>query len=178
MIKGKKIGIRAIEKVDLKQLRDWRNLESFRRNFREVKELNLANQESWFESYCVDNPYNFMFAIIQLDNNKLIGAGGLLYINWINRSADFSLYIGENEEYIQEKGYANESTLLLLKYGFNNLNLHKIWMELYEYDSLKLDFFQNIYSFKIDGKLRDNCFEDGKYYNSYILSLLENEFNE
>ena len=34
MIKGKKVGLRAVEKQDLPILRDWRNIVEFRKNFR------------------------------------------------------------------------------------------------------------------------------------------------
>lgn len=176
MIKGKLTGLRAVEREDLSLLRDWRNIPEFRKNFREVRELNMANQEKWFERSCVNNPNDFMFIIVRLSDNKPIGAGGLLYINWIIRSADFSFYIGESNSYIDNDGYAIDAARLLIGYGFNNLNLHKIWMELYEFDKKKLDFFQNKFGFKIDGKLRDNCFEDGKYWNSYIISLLQSGF--
>lgn len=172
MIKGDLVGLRAVEKEDLALLRDWRNIPEFRRNFREVRELNLTNQEKWFERSCVNNLNDFMFVIVRLSDNKPIGACGLLYINWIIRSADFSFYIGYNQSYIDSEGYAKDAANLLINYGFNNLNLHKIWMELYEFDKLKLDFFQNEFNFQVDGKLRDNCFEDGKYWDSYIISKI------
>jgi RimJ/RimL family protein N-acetyltransferase len=177
MIKGKLVGLRAIEREDLPLLRDWRNIPDFRKNFREVRELNLANQENWFNKCCVSNHNDFMFMIQRLEDNKPIGAAGLLYINWIIRSADFSFYIGENEAYIDDAGYAEEAARLLIKYGFNNLNLHKIWMELYEFDTAKIDFFTKKFGFKKDAKLRDNCFEDERYWDSYILSLIKDEWS-
>lgn len=178
MIKGKLVGLRAVEREDLNLLRDWRNISEFRKNFREVRELNLANQENWFEKTCMNNPNDFMFMVIDLKDNKPIGAVGLLYINWIIRSADFSFYIGENEAYIDDKGYAEDATEILITYGFNNLNLNKIWMELYEFDLKKLNFFRNKFNFAIDGELRDNCFEGGKYWKSYIISLLDRNYRE
>jgi len=176
MIKGKLVGLRAVEREDLNLLKDWRNIESFRKNFREVRELNLANQEEWFNKCCINNPNDFMFIIERLDNKIPIGACGLLYINWIIRSGDFSFYIGEGEKYIDDEGYAKDACKLLINYGFNNLNLNKIWMELYEFDKAKLSFFQKQFGFSKDGKLRKNCFENGKYWDSYILSLLKDEF--
>ena len=113
-----------------------------------------------------------MFTIVDLKTNLPVGAAGLLYINWIIRSADFSFYIGDDNKYIGNDGIAKESAKLLIDYGFNNLNLHKIWMELYEFDSQKINFFKNDFDFKQDGLLRDNCFEDGRYFDSLILSLL------
>ena len=51
MILGSKVGLRSLEKEDLPALRDWRNLAGFRRNFREVRELNMSNQNKWFEHF-------------------------------------------------------------------------------------------------------------------------------
>lgn len=177
MITGKTVGLRAVERDDLVLFRDWRNLPHFRKNFREVRELSLADQEQWFDSLLQTKHINFMFTIVDLKSNEPIGAAGLLYINWIIRSADFSFYIGADEHYIDDKGIAHEAATLLIDYGFKNLNLNKIWMELYEFDSKKLTFFQNEFEFRSDGILRDNCFEDGRYWNSHILSLLRKDRN-
>lgn len=176
MITGKKVGLRAVEKEDLSLLRDWRNLTDFRRNFREVRELSLADQEAWYESLQKTKHVNFMFTIVDIETNEAIGAAGLLYINWINRSADFSFYIGKDKAYIDDEGIAKEAAELLIDYGFNNLNLNKIWMELYEFDIKKIAFFTKEFNFKQDGLLRQNCFEDGKYWDSVIISLLINDY--
>jgi hypothetical protein len=175
MLKGEKIGLRALEKDDLQLLRDWRNIPGFRKHFREVRELNMYNQEKWLD-VTNNRSTDFMFGIVDLTTNKLIGAGGLLYINWINRAADFSFYIGRNEAYIDADGFAHDAAKTLINYGFNNLNLNKIWMELYEFDTQKLRFFQDDFGFKKDAKLRENCFEEGRYWDSYIISLLRSEF--
>ena len=175
MIKGKKVGLRAVEKADLSLLRDWRNIPEFRKHFREVRELSLTDQEAWFDSLQKTKHINYMFTIVDLDSKKPIGAAGLLYINWIIRSADFSFYIGDENKYIGDDGIANEAAQLLIDYGFNNLNLHKIWMELYEFDKQKIEFFTKEFDFEQDAILRDNCFEGGKYWDSIIISLLINE---
>jgi RimJ/RimL family protein N-acetyltransferase len=172
MIKGEKVGLRAVEKQDLPFLRDWRNIIEFRRNFREVRELSLADQDAWFEHLQNTKHVNYMFTIVDLETKKPIGAGGLLYVNWVIRSADFSFYIGDNEKYIGNDGIALEAAKLLIDYGFENLNLHKIWMELYEFDKQKIEFFTNKFKFEQDALLRDNCFENGKYWNSLIISLI------
>ena len=176
MIKGSIVGLRAVEKEDLHLFRDWRNIVEFRKHFREVRELSLTDQERWFESLQNTKNINFMFTIIDLKTNEAIGAAGLLYVNWINRSGDFSFYIGKDNLYIDNEGIAKEATQLLINYGFNNLNLNKIWMELYEFDEKKINFFKDEFNFVIDGKLRENCFEGGKYWDSYIISLLKKDY--
>ena len=123
MIKGNKVGLRAIEKEDLDLLKEWRNISTFRENFREVRELSQADQLAWYESLQQTKHINFMFVIVDLESNEPIGAAGLLYINWTIRSADFSFYVGKNELYIGDDGVAEEAAKLLITYGFNNLNL-------------------------------------------------------
>ena len=49
-------------------------------------------------------------------------------------------------------------------------------MELYEFDSKKIAFFTKKFNFKQDGLLRQNCFEDGKYWDSVIISLLRDDY--
>lgn len=175
MISGEKVGLRAVEERDLPFLKSWRNIERFRKNFREYRELNDADQKAWFEMLQQKRSDNFMFVIIRLETNEPIGAIGLLYVNWIARYADFSFYIGDNKEYISKSIESTESISLMIKYGFEVLNLNKIWMELYETDILKLSFFKD-YGFSIDGKLRQNAIVDGVYRDSFILSILRSEF--
>jgi RimJ/RimL family protein N-acetyltransferase len=173
MLIGNYTYLRSIESSDLEKLRDWRNIPEFRINFREHRELNLVNQQNWYVKLMTSSN-DYMFVIVDLNTNEVIGACGLLYTNWIIRSADFSFYIGKDNLYIDEK-YAKDAAKILIKYGFNDLNLNKIWMELYEFDKKKLDFFQSCFNFKIDGKLRENAFANGKYWDSYIISLISSD---
>ena len=173
MIKGKITGLRAIEPKDLERLKDWRNDQDFRKYFREFRELNDIDQIKWLEKVS-KNKNDFMFSIIELSTGKLIGACGLLYTNWIIRAADFSFYIGKDRMYIDEK-YAIDASQTLIEYGFKDLNLNKIWMELYEFDKRKLDIFIKKLKFKKEGTLRENCFFDGKYYDSIIISRLKSD---
>lgn len=171
MIKGTLVGLRALEREDLRQAKEWRNIADFRKHFREHRELNQFNQEKWFERIS-GSPNDFMFAVVRLSDQLMIGVAGLVYVNWVIRSADISLYIGHEERYIDDEGWAEEAARLLVKYGFENLNLHKAWTELYEFDSKKIALFTEKLGFQRDAVLRDNCFEHGRYWNSYIYSLL------
>ncbi|MBM7557455.1 GNAT family N-acetyltransferase [Halanaerobacter jeridensis] len=174
MIKGSKVGLRAIEKNDLPKLMYWRNKPEFRKYFREYREINSTMQNEWF-SMINDDDSIIMFAIIKLDTESLIGCCGLTYIDWVNRNADLSLYIGYDDLYIDKQGYARETCDLLLNYGFNNLDLHKVWTEIYEYDHKKKELYFDI-GFQQDGALRDNNYYDGQWWDSLMLSILETEF--
>ena len=174
MILGKETILRAVEEKDLETLLHWRNIESFRVNFREFRELNLLEQKKWFEKTS-SSQNDFMFSILDKKEN-LIGACGLLYIDWIIRSADFSFYIGKDESYVSGS-HSEDAALSLINYGFGVLNLNKIWMELYEFDQEKINFFTKKFGFQEDGRLRQNCYSDGSYHDSLIISLLKKDFN-
>lgn len=175
MISGNKVYICALEKEDLKQLMEWRNLPDYRKYFREYREINSDMQLEWYEKKVIQDPSTIMFAIHSVHDNSLIGCCGLCYINWINRNADLSLYMGIERKYIDSDGYAEESCKLLFDYGFKELGLQKIWTEIYSFDEKKLSLYKKL-GFKIDGELRNQYFYDGKWWNSYMLSLLESEW--
>lgn len=175
MISGELVTLKAIEHKDLNQLAKWRNLPNFRKNFREYRDINEDMQNKWFENVVVNDKNTIMFSIFENDSNSLIGCCGLCYINWIHRYADLSLYIGKDECYIDTQGYAKEACKLLFNYGFNELNLNKIWTEIYEFDTKKKNLYDRL-GFSQDGLLRDNYFYNGKWWNSRILSLLAKDF--
>lgn len=176
MIKGEKVYLSAIEKEDLKQLMKWRNLPHYRKNFREYREINLDMQENWYKTKVLNDLSTIMFSIKLVEDDSLIGCCGLCYINWVNRNADLSLYIGWNESYIDDQGFADESCKLLFKYGFDELGLNKIWTEIYEFDKKKYELYNKL-GFNKDGILRQQYYHEGKWWDSYIMSLLKSEFN-
>lgn len=173
MIQGKHIGLRALEKEDLPQLMEWRNNPEMRKFFRETDEINAFNQEKWFESVVVKNSIHKMFAIVKRDTNELMGACGLCYIDWVNRSADFSIYLGYDDLYIDEV-FAIEAAELMRDYGFNILNLHRLWAEIYSIDTSKKDFFDTL-SFRFDATHRETYWHDGKWHDSLFYSLLSTD---
>lgn len=170
MIEGNFVGLRAVEESDLEKLLGWRNQPSYRKFFREYRELNSYNQKNWFKEKVVNDKNTIMFSIIDLQNDQLIGACGLCYIDWINRNADFSIYIGKDNLYIDEK-FAIEAAELLLRYGFFELNLHRIWSEIYDFDEDKKKMF-DVLGFSLEGIHKDTHWTGGKWCNSLFYSLI------
>ena len=161
----------AIESADLEQFRDWRNNPDTRKYFREFRELNMHHQKTWFTDKVMNDPSTLMFAVRRTKDNQLLGCCGLAYINWVNRHAELSIYIGWKDEYIDKTGYAEESCNLLIKYGFEEISLNKIWTEIYEFDDRKTSLFSQL-GFQKDGLLRQHYWHRGKWWNSIIYSLL------
>lgn len=175
MLVGNKITLRAVEKKDLEDFRSWRNLPNFKKNFREYRELNDDMQLNWYNKFVVDDKNTIMFAIEDKITKKLVGCCGLCYINWLNRYADLSLYIGKDEIYIDEDGLADEACKLLFRYAFGEIGLNKVWTEIYEFDESKHKLLKRL-DFHQDGILRQNYYYDNRWWDSHIFSLLSKEF--
>lgn len=170
-ILGQKVKLRPIELTDLPTIKSWRNDPSLMRYFREYRFFSDTQKKHWYEKMIKDN--RFEFFIIEDEKGSSIGITGITYIDWVNRHADVHFYIGDKSQWIDDV-YSDEAFKIILNYGFNNLNLNKLWAEIYEIDYKKLRFFQDK-GFKIDANLREHYFYGGKYYTSHILSLLRNE---
>jgi RimJ/RimL family protein N-acetyltransferase len=176
MLKGALVGLRAVEQADLTQLLEWRNRPEFRRYFREYRELSSTNQQEWFEKAVRGDSQTRMFAIVELSSQRLLGACGLCYINWVDRNADFSIYLGADNLYIDEK-YAVDAAKVMARYGFDELQMHRLWAEIYDFDEPKKKMFSTL-GFKLDGRFRQTHFTEGKWCDSLFFSLLANERQE
>lgn len=174
MLKGKLVGLRAVEESDLPLLLIWRNLPEYRRFFREFQELNMENQRRWFENKVMNDESTKMFSIVELQKNEIIGACGLCYIDWINRSADFSIYIGKDNIYIDED-YAVDAAKIMIKYGFEELNLHRLWSEIYEIDDRKKRMFDNL-GFAQEAIHKSTHWTEGKWVDSWYYRMLDKEY--
>ena len=174
MLKGKYVGLRAIEESDLSQLLLWRNQPNYRRYFREYRELSQTNQKNWFDSKVLNDKSTEMFSIVDVNTGELLGACGLCYIDWINRNADFSIYIGKDDLYIDEK-YAIEAAHIMMKYGFEELNLHKLWSEIYSFDEAKKVMFDRL-GFKLEGVHKEKHWTEGKWCDSLFYGYLQMKY--
>lgn len=174
MLTGSRTTLRAITRDDLEPLRQWRNQPRLRCYFREYREISPDMQEGWYETTVLTDPNTRMFAIAARDDGRLLGACGLCWIDWRARSADFSIYLGADDLYIDDH-YAPDAARLLIGYGFDELNLHRIWAEIYETDHAKQALLPNL-GFVAEGRHRQTTWKEGRYVDSMFYGLLRDEW--
>lgn len=176
MFEGNSVVLRAVEESDLSQLMEWRNNPKYRKFFREYRELNSSMQRNWFDKFVMNDPNTRMFSIVEKKTGRLLGACGLCYINWIFRSADFSIYIGADNIYIDDY-YALDAAQLMMRYAFNELNMHRLWSEIYDFDERKEKMFTTL-GFTLDGRHRETYWYDGKWHDSLFYGVLIHEWKQ
>jgi len=166
------IKLRAIEREDLPQLRDWRNGLLEQGTVRQWRYLNMVDQERWFAKISTLDSHDIML-IVSAKPARAIGVVGLTHTNWQKRYAEISIYIGDPEH--RGKGYGEAALRALLDYGFGKVGLHRIFGEIYAHNEANIALFKKL-GFQYEGCLRHRQFHAGKWIDSLIYSLLEGEW--
>jgi hypothetical protein len=174
MIKGKYVNLRALEREDLELLKIWRNDKKTRIHTREYRLLNMINQKNWFEKIHAENPPSAIMFGIENKKKKLIGICGLTYIDWKNRHAEISNIISMKNW--QRSKEAKNTLDLIIKYGFDELNLHRLWVEIFDTIPENIKLFEKM-KFVKEGTLRDKLWRNSKWHASFIYSLIRNTEN-
>jgi RimJ/RimL family protein N-acetyltransferase len=91
----------------------------------------------------------------------------------VNRNADFSIYIGADNLYI-DTHYAPDAARIIARYGFDELGLHRLWAEIYAFDAPKTAFFEGL-GFTREGRHRQTHWSEGQWHDSLFFSLLVGE---
>lgn len=139
---------------------------------RSAYNLTLFEEKEWLEN-SVKCPSNRNFSIIEINNNKIIGTAGLEGIDWIGRTAELGILIGDAD--YRNNGYGTETIKLLLEYGFKYLNLHSIKLDLVAINERAHKCYLKC-GFKDTGRDREAIYINGKYYDKLHMDILKNEF--
>lgn len=173
-LKGKKLYLRSINEKDLEgKYFDWFNDYEVTRY---MESGFFPNSQENMQEYlrCVGrNSNNVLLGIIDLKTGTHVGNVRLGPINWIHRTSYLGIIIGEKNFW--GKGYATEAIKLVVEYGFNRLNLHKISAGVNASNVASLKAFEKN-GFLIEGQRREELFVDGNYCDAMILGLNSKDF--
>jgi RimJ/RimL family protein N-acetyltransferase len=128
---------------------------------------------AFFESV-TSSERDLVLAIVQNDTGKHVGNVGLHRIDWINRSAEFGIVIGEAEA--RGRGLGSEATSLMVAHGFQKLNLHRIWLGVLADHEEAISLYRDA-GFEIEGRLREELLRDGHWHDKLIMGILAREWS-
>ena len=106
-------------------------------------------------------------------DSKYIGEVVLNEIDDDNRSASFRIAM-QGKAYFG-KGYGSEATRLIIEYGFETLNLHRIELEVYDFNRRAQRVYEKA-GFVQEGVKRDVLLWEGNYQSAIVMSILEDEW--
>lgn len=177
MIYGDRIRFRAPEKEDLPVFVRWLNDPEVRAGLAMYLPISLANEEKWFQSM-LERPQDehpLCIECQQDDGWKLIGNCGFFEVQPIARSAEFGIMIGEKSYW--NKGFGTEAVQLLLKLGFETLNLNRIFLRVFETNPRAIRSYEKA-GFVLEGRHRQAHYLDGKFVDVIHMGILRSEWDE
>ncbi len=113
------------------------------------------------------------FLIIDRKSGNIIGETGFLRIFYPWRTSDYSLIIWDRN--FHGRGYGAETAGMMLEYGFNYLNFHRLAIGVVAENRNAVKFWKKV-GFVEEGVQRDGFFSKGKFSDFIMMSMLESEY--
>lgn len=117
---------------------------------------------------------SFELAIELKEENKLIGGCGIRASNPVHSEGNIGYVL--NKEY-WGMGIATETSLALLRFGFGELKLHRIYA-MVDPDNFRSSRVLEKIGMTQEGRLRENLIIHGEYRDSLMFSILKHEWKQ
>ena len=135
---------------------------------------NTSDMQREYWQSMLKSSNDVIFAIISKEDAKHIGSVGLHKIDWVHRSAELGIIIGEKEYW--KRGYGKKVWYLITEYGFKVLNLHRIYAIIMTPNISSIKCAEYV-GFKKEGEIRDGFFKIGTYLNISYYNILSDDFD-
>ncbi len=162
-----KIRLREIRESDLSFLNKCRNKYAVSKSLSSYCPRNIESEHRWFVS-----DKDEIHFIIEVDEQKPVGQVSLIHFSNKDRQAELTIFL---DDAFWGNGYGKTATKLMLHYAFIELNLHKIFLHVYQGNDSAKKMYESI-GFREEGILRDFVFREGRYLFAYYFGILSDEF--
>jgi len=177
MLRGKLVVLRPIQRSDIKYFLKWFNDPEVTQYLSMYLPMTEMAEEKYIEDLANRASTNVSFVIEAIDGEKTvpIGTVGLHQINIKDHHGTFGISIGEKDYW--SKGYGTETARLVIKYGFEELNLHRIGSGAISFNERSLRLHLKV-GFKEEGRQREAMYRKGLYYDHVMFGILRTEWDK
>jgi diamine N-acetyltransferase len=174
VIRGRLTVLRAIEREDLDDLWRWANDDAVMHYWAEPYSV-VSREElaSRYEAGLGGPTGRAHWLLITTHDGEAIGRIGYVELDRRNRHAEIALQIGEPGYW--GRGYGSDALLAFLGYLFHQLNLHKVWLRVEAFNARAQRAYEKC-GFRRDGVFREHTYLGGRYYDSLIMAITEEEY--
>ncbi|NLD18063.1 MAG: GNAT family N-acetyltransferase [Tissierellia bacterium] len=166
MINGEKVYLRPIIKSDIKHLNAWKNDEGVYKYLGGgFLPVSIDQQEKWIDSMMDLTGNDKRFIICDMQGSS-VGMVGLYAINWIHRTCEIGIYIGEKTAL--GKGYGQEACRLIENFAKEYLNIRKIRLNVVSENGDALRMWSAL-KYQQVGELINERYIKGEYHNLVIM---------
>lgn len=174
LLNGSKVRLGSINEEDIDIFASWYSDSDFLRFFDKVPAYPKSRQElvGWLKEI-QDSNKGYSFAIRSIDNDEMIGYIELSNIQWWNGVATLGIGIGDTKH--RGSGFGKEAMKLLLDFAFEELNLHRIQLNVFCYNTGAISLYEKV-GFTREGVYREFIHRDGQRWDMYLYGILEQEW--
>jgi len=109
-----------------------------------------------------------IFAICDINSNKHIGNIKIDNFDWISRTCELGILIGNKDFWGKGIGYA--SCELVCNYAFSALNIRKILLAVYSSNIAAIKVYEKL-NFQLEGTLRNQVYLNGSFVDKHYMAL-------
>lgn len=164
--------IRLLTKEDLPQRVDWMNNPLVYSTMHFTPPISLEKTIEW-HSKSLNNTSRCDVAFDD-ENGNLVAMGGLTGIDYTVRKAEFYIFVNPQR---QREGIGSKATYLLCKYGFEVLQLHKIYLYTNSTNQGARRTYEKV-GFTLEGIHRSEMINNESYEDRLYYGLLASEFDK
>jgi ribosomal-protein-alanine N-acetyltransferase len=171
---GEKVYLRPLEREDAATIQPWVNDPETTRFMLLFRPMDQVSEEQFIDRVNRSET-EVVFGVARPLDDVLIGVSGLHQINWKNRNGNFGITIGDKSCWNQ--GLGTETTALVMQYAFDTLNLHRVTLQVFEYNARAIRVYEKL-GFQKEGVLREEHFREGRYWDTIFMGLLREEWRQ
>ena len=177
MIYSKRLRLRGAEREDIPRFVDWLNDPEVIQHLLAAYPISQAAEERWFNAMVERGPAEQVLVIeARIDDNWCpIGNTSFMDVDWINRKAEIGIFIGDKS--LWNHGYGREAMQLMLRHGFNQMNLNRIFLRVHANNPGGIKAYEYA-GFIQEGILRQDVYREGKYLDVLVMSVLKSEWQD
>ena len=173
MLEGTLVRLRAREPEDLEDAYKWVNDREVTLWLTSLRyPVSRKDEQKWIDEVPT-NSFGDVRLAIETKDGKHIGGINLHRVNPEDRKAGLGIMIGEKDHW--SNGYGTDAVKTLLAFAFDEMNLHRVWLHVFADHERAISCYQKC-GFREEGRLRQEVYQAGRYYDVVLMGVLENEF--
>jgi RimJ/RimL family protein N-acetyltransferase len=173
-IHGRLVHLRPGERTDIPLFVRWLTDARTTDHLALRSPIGEAMEERWFEDMLDHHGRDrWFFVICQLEDDRAVGSIDLHALDLTNGSAGLGILIGDPADTSQ--GYGSDAIRALLDFGFGELRLERIWLDVYDDNARARHVYERI-GFIHEGTFRRGLFRHGRYVDVHRMAVLRGEW--
>ena len=169
---GELVRLRAMEPSDAEALWRWNHDPQVMRWMQDDYPQSLAQVTKWLTERDRNEHGDLLLGVEVQADDQLIGLVRLHEAEPELGIATLDIYLGEKESW--GRGYATDTVRTICRYGFDKMRLHKITLTVVTENEPAWRAYRKV-GFVQEGRLREVFRRDGRWYDEYVMGLLEGE---